>query len=875
VKRRDDMMKDLDQDIRNHIEVETQDNIERGMSLEEARRAAMLKFGNATRVREDTREVWSWIWLEQLLQDIRYGMRMLRKNPGFTAIVVLTLALGIGANTAIFSVVYAVLLKPLPYTHSEQLFTVFQQLSKDESSATGWSYANLEDLREQNHVFSEVAGSQHHQLTLTGHGEASVVNASVVTGDFFTLFAEKPLAGRAFFPEDGKAGAPAVVILSENLWRSTFGADPAIIGKSIELDKRSFTIVGIMPTRFRFPLVTESEQVWVPLVQDPLFGGWMGRRGGHWLQVTGRLNPGVSTAQARAELNAIGIRLAKDFPKENDGWMIQMIPLQQLLVFDVKSALFVLLGAVGLVLLIACANIANLLLTRATSRAREMAVRSTLGAGRNRIVRQLLSETAILGLLGGAAGIALAYWGVQSLASLLPAAVPQVNPIRVDKFVLCFALLLSAVASFAFGLAPALFAANAHLQTNLREGGGRSGESAGRHRARSFFAAAEIALAMILLVAAGLLMRSFAKLTSVNPGFDVQRVMKANIALPRTQYSTPQQWTAFADDLLARIQAQPGVQESAFAVPTPMDGEINLGFDVVGSPSSSEAESKTADYVSVTQNYFHLMGIPLMSGRFFNEGDVSSSPRVTVISRALARRYFPNQDPLGKQLSFGFPPDGVTTREVVGIVGDVRDMALDHEPGPMMYVPYAQAPFPGADLVVKSASSASSASSVSAAIRESVGQIDKDLPLGDIAEMPNVVEGTVAQPRFRTFLLGLFAAMALILAATGIFGVISYSVSCRTREIGIRVALGASRPAILRMVLRETLLLTFARLAVGIPCALAASRLVAHMLFGVSAHDPATLVAVAVTLSLVAALAGFIPARRAMRVNPTVALKYE
>ena len=327
MKRRDDMMKDLDQDIRNHIEVETQDNIERGMSLEEARRAAMLKFGNATRVREDTREVWSWIWLEQLLQDIRYGMRMLRKNPGFTAIVVLTLALGIGANTAIFSVVYAVLLKPLPYTHSEQLFTVFQQLSKDESSATGWSYANLEDLREQNHVFSEVAGSQHHQLTLTGHGEASVVNASVVTGDFFTLFAEKPLAGRAFFPEDGKAGAPAVVILSENLWRSSFGADPAIIGKSIELDKRSFTIVGIMPTRFRFPLVTESEQVWVPLVQDPLFCGWMGRRGGHWLQVTGRLNPGVSTAQARAELNAIGIRLAKDFPKENDGWMIQMIPL--------------------------------------------------------------------------------------------------------------------------------------------------------------------------------------------------------------------------------------------------------------------------------------------------------------------------------------------------------------------------------------------------------------------------------------------------------------------------------------------------------------------------------------------------------------------
>jgi predicted permease len=872
MRRRDRMTEDLDQDIRHHIETETQDNVGRGMSPEEARRAALLKFGNVARVEEDTREVWSFVWLEQLLQDIRYGVRMLRKNPGFTAVVVMTLALGIGANTAIFSVVYAVLLKPLPYSHSDQLFNVFQQLAKDETTATGWSYANLADLREQNHVFSNVAGSQHHQLTLTGRGEASVVNASVVTEDFFALFAEKPFAGRVFFPEDGKPGAPAVTILSENLWRSTFGADPAIIGKSIDLDERSFTVVGIMPSRFRFPLVTESEQLWVPLAQDPLFGSWMARRDGHWLQVTGRLKPVVSVAQAQAELKAIGARLAKDFPKENDGWVAQMMPLQQLLVFDVRSALFLLLGAVGLVLLIACANIANLLLTRATSRAREMALRTTLGAGRNRIVRQLLSETAILGLLGGAVGIALAYWGVQSLASLLPATVPQVNPIRVDRFVLCFALLLSAVASFAFGLAPALFAANSNLQSNLSEGSGRSGESGGRHRARSFFAAAEIALAMILLVAAGLMMRSFAKLTAMNPGFDAEHVVRANIELPRTQYASPEQWTAFADNLLGRVRSQPGVNEAAVAVPSPMEGNINLGFELVGSPASSAAESRTADYVSASRDYFHLMGIPLLSGRFFNPGDIPSSSRVALISRALARRYFPNQDPIGKQLRFGFPPDGDADREIVGVVGDVRDMALDQDPGPMMYVPFAQAPFPGGDVVVKSALDASS---VTAAIRASVGEIDKDLPLGDIAEMPNVVEGSVAQPRFRTSLLGLFAAMALILAATGIFGVISYSVSRRTHEIGIRVALGASRGEILKMVMRETLLLTLAGLAVGIPCALAASRLVAHMLFGVSDHDPVTLVAVALGLAAVAALAALVPARRAMRVNPMVALKYE
>jgi predicted permease len=873
VNRRERMMVDLDQDMRSHLEIETQDNVERGMSPQEARRVAMLKFGNMARVKEDTRIVWSWVWVEQLWQDVRYGLRLLRTNPGFTAVAVLTLALGIGANTAIFSVVYAVLLKPLPYTNSEQLFSVFQRLSKDETTATGWSYPNLADLREQNHVFSDVTGSQHHQLTLTGQGEASVLNASVVTAEFFKVFTEKPLLGRVFFSEDGKSGAPAVTLLSENLWRGTFGADPAIVGKSIELDKRPFIVVGVMPSRFRFPLVMESEQLWIPLAHDPFFGSWMGRRGGHWLEVTGRLKNGVSAAQAQAELDAISARLAKDFPIENDGWIIQMIPLQQMLVFGVKSALFVLLGAVGLVLMIACVNIANLLLTRATSRAREMALRTTLGAGRNRIVRQLLSETAILGLLGGVAGIALAYWGVQSLTALLPAAVPQVNPIRVDKFVLCFALLLSGIASFAFGLVPALWVANSSLQTNLREGGGRSGESGGRHRARSFFAAAEIALAMILLVAAGLLVRSFAKLTSVSPGFDVERVVKANISLPRTQYSTPQQWTAFADNLLARIHAQPGFQDSAIAFPAPMaDGEVNLGFDIVGSPAVSAAESRTANYVSVSQDYFHLLGIRLLSGRFFNQGDVPSSPRVALISRTMARRYFPNQDPLGQQLRFGFPPDGVDDREIVGIVADIRDVALDQEPGPMMYVPYAQAPFAGGDIIVKSSLNASS---MAAAIREAVGQIDKDLPVSDIAQMPEVVEASVAQPRFRTFLLSLFAAMALTLAATGIFGVISYSVSCRTQEIGIRVALGASRSTILRMVLRETLLLTFAGLAVGLPCALAASRLVAHMLFGVTAHDPATILAVALALAGVAAVAGFAPARRAMRVNPMVALKYE
>jgi putative ABC transport system permease protein len=418
-----------------------------------------------------------------------------------------------------------------------------------------------------------------------------------------------------------------------------------------------------------------------------------------------------------------------------------------------------------------------------------------------------------------------------------------------------------------------LFAANSNLQTSLREGGARSGETGNRRRARNFLAAGEIALAMVLLVAAGLLLRSFVKLMSVSPGFDAQHIVKADVSLPQFQYSTPQQWTAFSDELLARIQAQPGLQDSAVAVPVPIaDGYVNLGFDIVGNPPVSAGASRTADYVSVSPAYFRVMGIPLLAGRFFNQHDVMSAPRVSVVSQAMARLYFPNQDPLGKRLTFGFPPNGRAVREIVGIVGDVRDVALGQDPGPMMYVPFAQAPFWGGGVVVKSTLKPSS---VAATIRQEVRKMDKDLPVTDVETMPDIMETSLAQPRFRTFLLGAFAAMALVLAATGIFGVISYSVSCRTNEIGVRVALGASSGAILRMVLRETLLLAFAGLALGLPSALVASRLVGHMLFGVAANDPATLAAVAVTLAAAAALAGYVPARRAMRVDPIVALRYE
>ena len=863
----------MDAELRFHIEAYADDLVRGGVAREEAMHRARLAFGGLDRAKEECREARGVSFIETLLQDLRYALRTLGKSPGFTAIAIITLALGIGANTAIFSVVYAVLLRPLPFANPDQLVIVFEAKPEEGIFKNGCSYPNFTHWREQDHVFSEIAADQRHQLTLTGRGEPSVVDTAVVTPELFSLLDAKPLAGRTFFSEDGKQGAVPVVILSENLWRSRFGADSRIVGSSINLDKRPFTVIGIMPADFRSPLLPRNQDIWIPLVHDPLFSSWMTRRGGHWLRVLGRLKPGVSVAQAQAEMDAISARLAQEFPADNDGWTVRIVPLQQEIVGDVKSALLVLLGAVGLVLFIACANIANLLLTRATSRAKEMAIRIMLGAGRTRILRQLLTESAVLGLLGGVTGILLAYWGVRGLSSLLPPDLPQVHAIRVDGWVLGFALLLSATASFIFGLAPALFAADANLQASLKEGAGRSSEGGGRRRARSLFVVAEIALAMVLLVAAGLLIRSFVTLTSVRPGFDAQHVLKADISLPRFEYSTPQQWVTFSNELLARIQAEPGLRDSAGAVPLPLvHGFVNLGFDIVGNPPLPPVTARTADYAAVTPGYFRVMGIPLLRGRSFSQEDSLSAPRVAIISEAMAQLYFPNQDPLGKRLKFGFPPDSDVTREIVAIVGDVRDVALSQDPGPMMYVPFAQAPFWGVVVVVKSTLNPSS---VAAAIRQEVRNVDKDLPVTDVESMSDGVEASVAQPRFRMLLLGLFGAMALVLAAAGIFGVISYSVSCRTHEMGIRIALGATPARVRWLILAESAKLVLLGLACGIPTALVLARFLSNLLFGVRPADPLTFAGMAILLTLVALAASYVPTRRAMRVEPMVALRYE
>jgi len=863
---------EMDEELRSHIAHRADDLVRYGLSRGEAERQARIEFGAYERFREECHEIARGHFFETLLQDVRYALRMLRKSPSFTTVVVLTLALGIGANTAIFSVVNAVLLRPLPFPHPEQLVALTEANQGQDDQNTGASYVNYAEWRKQNRSFGQMAGYQFHDLTLTGIGDPTVLDTVVVTPSLFPLLEVRPLAGRTFSEEDGVHGAAPVVILSERLWRTRFAREPHIVGKSINLDQRSFTVVGVMPASFRFPLGAENDDIWIPLVPDPLFGSWIDRSGGHWLRVIARLQPGVSFDQARTDMAVIATRLAKQDPAQNAGWTVHVLPLHKMVVGSVRSPLLVLLGAVGLVLLIACVNIANLLLARSTARSKEMAIRIALGAARRRITRQLLTESAMLGLLGAITGVLIAWGGVSALQSLLPPGLPPIHSIRVDASVLAFALLLSLAASVLFGLAPVCLATHSDPQKHLGEGA-RGGEAKGSQRTRNVLAIVEVALAMVLLVVAGLLLRSFARLTAVSPGFETTHVVKAEVSLPRFQYSTPQQWTAFSDQLLTRLQATPGLQQSAIAVPLPiLDGFVNLGFSIVGAPPLPPVANQTADYVSASPRYFSVMGIPLLRGRVFDANDTASTPRVAVISEAMAKRYFPHQDPLGREMKFGFPPNGEVTRQVVGVVGDVHDVALGEKPGPMMYVPFAQEPFWGGEVVVRSNLDASA---VVNALKEATHSIDRTLPVTDVAELSDALDASVAQPRFRTLLLAIFGAIALVLAAVGIFGVVAWSVSRRTREIGIRMALGATPATVRRLVMGESAKLVMMGLALGIAAAAGVTRFLASLLFAVHATDPLTYCAVALLLISVAMIAAYIPAQRAMRVNPTIALRCE
>jgi putative ABC transport system permease protein len=809
--------------------------------------------------------------MQTFWQDIRYGARMLLKNPGFTIVAVLTLALGIGANTAIFSVVDAVLLRPLPFPEPERIFAVHQAMPEKGIPKSGASYPNFLDWTRQNRSFEKLAAMRDTTMALSGQGEAVFVETAAVTGGYFGVFEQKALLGRTLQAADDSASADAVVVIGENLWRSRFGSDPKILGRTISLDQHPFVIVGVVQGNFHPPVPDDNVKIWVPLGQNDIFAQMRERRGGHYLAVVGRLKPGVSRHQAQAEMDSIQEGLEKQFPDDNKGWNIRIVPLQEDTVGDTRTELLVLLGAVGLVFLIACANVASLQLARAASRGREIAIRVALGAGRSRLVRQFLTECILLGIVGGVAGLALAYVTVQGLTSWIPADVPRLSEIHVDARVFAFALALSIVSGIVFGLAPGWHLAGTRFSDALKEGARGGGEDSRRRGLRNIVVIAETALAMILLTGAGLLIRSFERLQNVNAGFNASHLLTAMIGLPKARYSKPEQWVAFQSQLLERIIGMPGVDEATAALPLPfIHGYINIGFQVEGEPPRSRSESPSANFVAIQPNYFHVMRIPLLRGREFTGADRPGAPSVCLVSATMARRFFPNGDAIGKRIVIGFPES--VPREIVGIVGDVKDRDLADPDPTQVYAPFSQNPIWAMTLGVRTHGDPAQLGTM---VREQVRALDPALPVEDIKPMTEVIAESIAEPRFRTTLLGLFAATALLLAAIGIYGVISYNTGRRTREIGIRVALGAQRRDVLRLILREGFALSAAGAALGILGAAMLAHFLATLVFGISTGDPFTYLSVTGLLLGVALLACYIPARRAMRVDPMVALRYE
>ena len=869
--RRKRMLKELDEDIREHIARETQDNIERGMSPEDARHAAMRKFGNVTQVMEETREVWSVVWLNQLLADIRFGLRMLRKNPGFTAVAVLTLALGIGANAAVFSVVYAVLLRPLPYKDPSSLIVLNETTPM--VGTVSVSYPNFLDWRDQSHTFSEMAAVRGVGFNLAGVTQPENISGGAVSPNFLSMLGVRPFLGRDFDASEEKAGTPPVILLSYSLWQSHFGGDPNIVGRTIKLDDRSFTIVGVLPSNYRS---LDKTDVMLPI------GVWAtdnsedakerGSRGD--LGVIGRLATGVSLTKARAEMEGIAARLATEYPASNDRFGVALQPIRDAFVSDIRPAILVLFGAVMFVLLIACANVANLFLVRGASRTKEVALRIALGASRGRIISQMLTESFVLAVLGGVLGLALAVAGIGGMSRLIPADMLSGATVNLNGAVLLFAACVVGLASFIFGLAPALHSTKPDVQSELKEGGRSGSAGAGQSQLRAALATAEISLALILLVGAGLMMKSLYRLLAVDPGFRPDRVLKLEMDLRTQQYSKDPAVLNFWQQVLEKVRVLPGVEAAAVGTAVPLtDSHGRADVTMEGMTAPAPGNYPHPDVHIISPGFVETLGIPLLRGRTFTDADDEKAPLVGMINAMTAKRFFPKEDPIGKRFMFGHPStDPPKWYTIVGVVGDTRLYGLANPARLEVYVPFRQNPRSYMALVVKSGADPAALTS---AIREAVQSIDKDQPLFAISTMKELVSNSVATRRMTLVLLGLFSGLALVLGAIGIYGVISYSVAQRTHEIGIRMALGAPRRDVFRLVVGQGLELAGIGIAIGIAGALGLARLMSSLLYGISATDFETFAGVSILLALVALLACFIPAQRAMRVDPTVALRYE
>ncbi|HEX6057835.1 MAG TPA: ABC transporter permease [Gemmatimonadaceae bacterium] len=805
-----------------------------------------------------------------LSQDLRYGLRHLVRSPAFTLAAVVTIALGIGANTAIFSVVNAVLLRPLPYPAPDRLVSIRETSDRGEMVL---SPPNLEDFRAQRALFESMAGTYNTYLALTGEGDAEQLVGAAATEDFFRVLATPPLVGRGFRAEDAREGAPPVVVLREDLWRRRFGADPAIVGRAVQLDGVARTVVGVMPASVDYPDV--ATELWIPLgfSEEELAT----QRGAHYLDAIARLAPGVTVDQADAGLRAVAARLAAEHPRTNGDESATARSLRDALVGDIRPALLVMLGAVGFVLLIACANVASLLLTRAVGRGRELAIRTALGAGRGRIARQLLVESVLLAALGGILGLLLAAWGVDALGTLRPEDVPLVGDVRLDRTVLLFTLGVTLLSAVVFGLVPAVQAARRiELGSGLREGTAGAVGARGAQRTRSVLVVAEIALALVLLAGAGLLVRSFDRLLRVDPGFDPAGVLTFSVSLPDAKYDTTRA-RAYVAALTERLQELPGVTAVGAASILPLSGS-SYGISLTSVDGRAIEDGPDAPSVQVrlvTPGYLHAMGMPLRRGRDLGPSDRPGAPHVLLANEAAARLLWPGEDAVGRSLvlgtRFGFGGDRAGG-EVVGIVGDVREMRVSREALPTVYLPHAQWPVGFVGVALRADGDPEP---LVAAAREHAAALDADVPVVEVLTMEQRLAGSVARQRFYMLLLAVFAVAAAALAAIGIYGVMAFGVAQRTREIGIRVALGARPGDVARLVVRAGLLLAVTGVVLGLAGALALTRLLEGLLYGVEPSDPATLAAASLLLLAVAALAALLPARRAAGVDPMQALRTE
>ena len=870
---------DLNAEIESHIQMAIHDRIGRGEPALQAEAAARREFGNVGLIKEVTRETWGWTSLERSTQDVRYGLRSLRKNPTFTIVAILTLALGIGANTALFSVVNGVLLNPLPFHDSGRLVIFFGKTANFNKSTC--SYPNFLDWQKQNQSFTAVGAFRPASFNLTGSGEPVHVRGERISAALFPAFEVSPVLGRNFLPEEDRRGAAPVAMISTGFWKRKFGASGGSIGKQITLDGIGYTIVGVIPAEFHFTNHGEhvNADIYTPIGQwdNPDFHD---RKIALGIVAVGRLKPGVTLEQAQADMNGITDNLARAYPEADKGTGVGLYPLREEMTGDIKPVLFVLFGAVGFVLLIACVNIANLLLARSSGRAREFAIRAALGAGRGRIIRQLLTESILLAVAGGSLGLLIAAWGLQATLHTLPATLPRVDDVRLDSHVLIFTIGVTLLAGVLFGLAPALKTSQPNLQETLKESA--RGVSGVRQRTQGLFVMVEMALALILLTGAGLMIRTFVHLWGTNPGFDSHNVLTFELSLPPSMRSaSPDAIRSALRQVKEKLAAIPGIQAaSLMGGSLPMTGDWEDQFWLEGTPKPPTThEMESAMFYAVEPEYLQVMGIPLLSGRFFTPQDDEHSNFVIVIDEAFAHKYFPRQNPLGKQLNFEDGEKG----EIIGVVGHVNQWGLGEEDKFTLqtefYFPFMQfgdksilREAHSVDVVIRAAGNPLAAFG---AIRSAMSQMNSQQVLYGAQTMDEIVAGTLDARRFAMILLGVFAALALALSAVGIYGVISYLVGQRTHEIGIRIALGAQRGDVLRMVLGEGVKMALIGVVIGILAALGLTRLMSGMLYGVSPTDPATFAAVTVTLLIVALLACYIPARRAMQVDPMVALRYE